>query len=84
MSKYTKGDRVRVRRQGTNDKWCICRVELVSPNGLSLGLTVEDGAVHAESGGMITGFLPISLMRNEAVEIATETRLEMESITHEG
>ena len=81
MNKYTKGDRVRVRRQGTSDKWCICRVDLVGRSGLSLGLSVEDGAVHTESGGMITGFLPVSLMRNEAVDIATRTKLEMELIT---
>ena len=78
MTDLVKGDRVRVRRLGSVDKWCICRVELVSPNGMSLGLAVEDGAVYPERGGIVTGFLPVSLMRNEAVEIATLTRLEME------
>ena len=76
--KLEKGDRVRVRRLGSLDNWCICRVELVSPNGMSVGLRVEDGAVHPKDGGMVTGFLPVSLMRDQAVEIATNTNLEME------
>jgi hypothetical protein len=80
---YAKGDRVRVRRQGTSEKWCMCRVDLVSPNGMSMGLSVEDGAVRTENGGIITGFLPVSLMRGEAVDIATRTKLEIELIDQE-
>jgi hypothetical protein len=72
------GDELRVRRQGSTDDWCMCRVELLSPNQKSMGLTVEDGAVQTLNNGLITGFLPVSLMRDKAVEIATMTELEIE------
>lgn len=75
-----QGKRVRVRRLGSSDNWCICLIELVSPNKMSMGLAVEDGAVWPLEGGMITGFLPVSMMRNKAVEIATLTELEIEEV----
>jgi hypothetical protein len=78
MTDVKKGDRVRVRRLGSADGWCYCTVEMVSPNGVALGLVVEDGAVYTERGGMVTGFLPISVVKDNAYEIGTMTKLEME------
>ena len=78
MAELTKGDRVRVRRLGSNDKWCECRVELISPNRLSLGLMVEDGAVFTERGGMVTGFIPVLVVNEQPYEVMTQTGLEME------
>jgi hypothetical protein len=45
---------------------------------MSVGLMVEDGVVWDGRGGMVTGFLPVSLMYDRAVEVATETELEMD------
>ncbi len=78
LQRFSKGDRVRVRRRGTSDRWCLCHVDLVAPSGMSVGLVVEDGSVRTENGGEITGFLPVSLMRGEAVDIGTRTPLEIE------
>lgn len=75
-----QGKRIRVRRLGSSDGWCTCLIELVSPNKMSMGLWVEDGAVRPLKGGMITGFLPVSMMRNKAVEVATLTELEIEEV----
>jgi len=77
VTEVKKGDRVRVRRLGSTDKWCYCTVTLVSPNGLSMGLTVEAGALYPERGGIVTGFLPISVVKDDAYEIGTMTKLEM-------
>jgi len=78
MTDVKKGDRVRVRRLGSNDEWCICGVLLVSPNGQSLALVPEDGAVHTERGGIMTGFIPVSVIGDNAYEVGTMTRLEIE------
>lgn len=78
MREVQKGDRVRVRRLGSADKWCECLVCIVSPNGLSFGLDVQDGAVHSKTGGIVTGFLPISVTHQHAYEIASMTPLEIE------
>jgi hypothetical protein len=53
----TVGQCVRVRRFGSTDEWCTCHVELVSPNGLSFGLMVDDGAVYPREGGNDNGLL---------------------------
>jgi len=79
-TELTKGERVRVRRRGTSDDWCLCRVDLVAPSGMSLGLIVEDGAVRTEHGGMITGFLPVSMTKSHPVDIASRTELEIETL----
>jgi len=73
-----KGDRLRVRRLGSDDDWCMGVVELVSPNGMSMGFMVEHGGVRPEQGGIVTGFLAVSLMRGTATEIATATELEIQ------
>lgn len=78
MTDVKKGDRVRVRRLGSKDDWCFCTVALISPNGLSMGLVVEDGALRSQRGGIVTGFLPVSVVKEHAYEIGTMTELEME------
>ena len=78
MTEVKKGDRVRVRRLGSNDTWCYCKVEMVSPNRVALGLAVEDGALYSERGGSVTGFLPVSVVKDNAYEVGTMTRLEIE------
>jgi hypothetical protein len=67
-----------VRRLGSSDEWCICVVELVSPNKLSFGLTVEDGAIYPEHGGIVTGFLPVLVDGRNAYEISSMTPLEID------
>jgi hypothetical protein len=78
VTEVKKGDRVRVRRLGSNDDWCICGVVLVSPNGQSLALVPVDGAVHTERGGIVTGFIPVTVIGDNAYEVGTMTKLEMD------
>jgi hypothetical protein len=81
LKNLVKDNRVRVRRLGSTDDWCMCRIELVSPNKMSMGLRVEDGAVRPLQGGIVTGFLPVSMMRNSVVEISSKTELEIELVS---
>jgi len=78
MREVKKGDRVRVRRLGSNDDWCICVVAIVSPNQLSFGLNVEEGALIPKRGGIVTGFLGVSVVHPDAYEISSATPLEID------
>jgi hypothetical protein len=79
MIELKKNERLRVRRWESQDDWCYCVVELLSPNGMSAGLRVIDGVIRPKDGGLVTGFLPVSLTEpDEAWEISSETRLEIE------
>ncbi len=64
----TRGQTVRVRRDGSQDEWCLATVVLVSANGRSAGLMLE-GAVRTDGGGVILGALP--LIVDEAAETVT-------------
>jgi hypothetical protein len=54
-----KGERVRVRKLGTNDEWCYGEVILVSPNGAAVALGLE-GIVRSGD-GFITGIIPLNV-----------------------
>jgi hypothetical protein len=71
------GDVVRVRRVGTADEWCVCRVELVSKNGESLALRVLNGGLRAK-GGLMMGGMAVLIEGGRAYEVFTDTELEME------
>jgi hypothetical protein len=74
-----QGETVRIRRLGSTDEWCNCRVELVSPNGLSCGLSAgEDDGVLTLDGGIILGFFAVSWAKGVPVELFTRTQLEIE------
>ena len=78
MREVQKGDIVRVRRMDSSDDWCVCVVELVSHNGLSICLNVQDGALRTKTGGIVTSFLPVSVTDRCAYEVASMTPLEID------
>jgi hypothetical protein len=71
------GDIVRVRVLGTNDDWCICRVELVSHNRASLALAVVDGCLRV-GGGLMMGAVAVVADYRGAYELFTGAELEVE------
>ena len=69
---------MRVRKLGTADEWCVCRADLVSPNGESLMLVpCEDNALRLD-GGIMAGAIGVVIRRGGAFELMTKTELEME------
>lgn len=57
--KLIRGDRVRVRKGGTNDDWTNATVAVVSPNGQAAGLLLH-GFVRAGR-GLVGGALPLNI-----------------------
>lgn len=52
-----KGELVRVRELGSGREWSVGQVLLVSPNGMSVGLGLDDGVWT--QGGIILGALAL-------------------------
>jgi hypothetical protein len=78
VSEARKGDLVRVRALGTDDEWCVCRVDLDSPNGQALMLVpLEDNALRL-SGGILMGAIAVVVRNGGAFELMSKTELEME------
>ena len=72
------GDVLRVRQRGTQDEWCVCQVQLVSPNGKSLALRIlDDGVLRVRGGSMMLG-LGVLIEDGAAYEIGTNTELEID------
>ena len=59
----TRGEQIRIRASGSSDDWTLATVELVSANGVSVGLRLY-GMVRAH-GGFIASALPL-LIDHEA------------------
>jgi hypothetical protein len=56
----TKGLVVRMRREGSSDEWAEGFVELVSPNGQSISVTLVHGMVRG-AGGLCGGSIPLAV-----------------------
>jgi hypothetical protein len=79
------GDVLRIRRAGSKDEWCMCRVELASTNGQSLALRVVEGILRPQQGGIIAGAIAITIdpVRRIPTEIFSNTDLEIEGRANE-
>jgi hypothetical protein len=73
-----QGDTVRLRPLGSTDEWCVCIVEVMSPNQQSAGLKIIEGVFRPRSGGMVLGAIPVSFTETAALFAFTGEELEME------
>lgn len=77
IATLTNDSIVRIRPLGSADDWCVCRVAVMSTNGNSLGLLVQEGALRIR-GGLMVGAVLVSIDECGAFEAISNTELELE------
>jgi hypothetical protein len=74
-----KGEIVRVRKAYSDDEWCYATVEMISDNGKSAALLLENCFVRAGGNGVISGVLPLLIDEGKGTALGLEgTEYEVE------